>query len=389
MFRLATNNKSFTRMHLTAGAAVLLAFGAAGQQQGQDPMFDLVELGSLGSGETVATAVNDEGQVVGWSQIDGPVSATRAFFWENDGMTDLGTLGGDWSAAFDINNAGMIVGASTVDEGEVRAFYAFEGELFDLNSVRILRPYPVSLRLDASILQLPLPVFNEANAINEDGVIVGRGTLLNESDRAFKLVPTLIFDPDNPSYYYIDLGTLPHADGSAAYGVNEFGDVVGVSGMAAFMFDRDDDRARYLDPFWRDNEAAALSVNDFGEAVGWSAPVGSFHENACLWKDGYRIDLGAGVQFTSRAFSINNEGYIVGSASRIGQHPVVEQEAILWMGYELPVRLFEVTNFGPSEKKLWDGFDVANAISKNGHIVGCGRKVSGRTVAILLVPRFN
>ena len=66
-----------------------------------------VESGSTG---TEAFAVNDSGQLVGFSVIG---DINRAVLWSaTGGFTDLGTLGGTNSTAFGINNAGQVVGSS-------------------------------------------------------------------------------------------------------------------------------------------------------------------------------------------------------------------------------------------------------------------------------------
>jgi probable HAF family extracellular repeat protein len=69
------------------------------------------DLGTLGRGNSSATAINDKGVVVGISELpqDG---VAHAFVYENGLMRDLGTLGHEDSSAADINNHGVIVGFS-------------------------------------------------------------------------------------------------------------------------------------------------------------------------------------------------------------------------------------------------------------------------------------
>ena len=78
---------------------------------------DCTRLGSLGGDETVtfASAINDAGQIVGWSST--AAGKTHAFLTGANGvgMTDLGTLGGENSYANGINNAGQVVGTSDAE----------------------------------------------------------------------------------------------------------------------------------------------------------------------------------------------------------------------------------------------------------------------------------
>ena len=71
-----------------------------------------------------ALAVNDKGQVVGWSGTG--ENNSRAFFWQDGFMLDLNSLlpaGSGWHLieARGINNQGMIVGTAMIN-GASRAF---------------------------------------------------------------------------------------------------------------------------------------------------------------------------------------------------------------------------------------------------------------------------
>jgi probable HAF family extracellular repeat protein len=73
----------------------------------------MVDLGTLGGANSYAYAVNDSGQVVGYSYIPGD-AAFHAFSWTADGgMVDLGTLGGANSYAYAVNDSGQVVGDSS------------------------------------------------------------------------------------------------------------------------------------------------------------------------------------------------------------------------------------------------------------------------------------
>jgi probable HAF family extracellular repeat protein len=73
----------------------------------------MIDLGTLGGSFSVATAVNNRGEVVGYSAVPGDASY-HAFVWTAaSGMVDLGTLGGDLSVARGVNDNGRIVGYAT------------------------------------------------------------------------------------------------------------------------------------------------------------------------------------------------------------------------------------------------------------------------------------
>ena len=70
-----------------------------------------IDLGTLGGSNSYAQALNDRGQVVGFSNLAGDPWSYHAFSWTSgDGMIDLGTLGGGSSIAYAVNDLGQVVG---------------------------------------------------------------------------------------------------------------------------------------------------------------------------------------------------------------------------------------------------------------------------------------
>jgi probable HAF family extracellular repeat protein len=148
-------------------------------------------LGTLNGGNySYATGINDKGQVVGYSTVgqstansstfNGLLGNTiNAFIWNSStGMTSLGSLSAqDNSYATGINERGQVVGYSYgLDNGNYRyrAFMWNNGAMTDLNSL-----------IDPA-LGWTLKV---ANAVNDNGLIVGYGQNAAGQSRAFLLTP--------------------------------------------------------------------------------------------------------------------------------------------------------------------------------------------------------
>jgi probable HAF family extracellular repeat protein len=94
--------------------------------------YEAIDLGTLGGETAFPLALNDNGQVVGYSMTgDGK---QHAFVWENGVMRDLSAAGDMKSAAHVISKSGVVAGTSFID-GTVHVVVWTSGTRTDLGSV--------------------------------------------------------------------------------------------------------------------------------------------------------------------------------------------------------------------------------------------------------------
>lgn len=95
----------------------------------------MVDLGRLGGAASAGNAINNSGQVVGYIDLLNG-GGRRAVLFSGGVGIELGTLGGPQSNALGINDEGVIVGTSySTSVGGVRAFVYRDGRMLDLNSL--------------------------------------------------------------------------------------------------------------------------------------------------------------------------------------------------------------------------------------------------------------
>jgi probable HAF family extracellular repeat protein len=97
-----------TRILLTAAFSLLsvLSVHTANAQK-----YNVIFLGTFGGDQTVATAINDLDEVVGYSQLSVNTGAQNAFLYRNAKLIDLDPNPKDFASwATGINHYGQIVG---------------------------------------------------------------------------------------------------------------------------------------------------------------------------------------------------------------------------------------------------------------------------------------
>lgn len=263
----------------------------------------VIDLGTLGGTQSLARAINRDGDVVGWAYRTGETTP-RAFVWRAGLMTDLGTFGGARSDANDINTAGVIVGSAFDSAGRERGFFWDAGVMHDLGTLGGSQ--------------------SRANAINDQGDIVGMAaTAQDDRFHAF------LAKPNSP---LVDLGTLGGFT-SYAYDVNALTQICGWSQISLST----PESRGFL---WTNGVlktigtlggeySAAFGLNDAGEVVGASTREdGSMA--AVLWRENQLLDLNTLVPANSgwnlyRAWDIDGNGVIVGE----GINPAGQQRPFL------------------------------------------------------------
>ena len=263
--------------------------------------------------DSVALGINDVGQAAGYVQRTG--QPPQAALWADGTHTILDPLHDSaGSQAYAINAAGHVVGWSG-NEFEGRAVLWDRGKLTDLGT-------------------LPGDDQSVAWAINDVGQIAGwsgRGTRMDP------VQATLWADGQ-----ITDLGTLPGGSWSKAWGINDAGQIVGEAesadgGRHAVRWDRG--TIQDLGTLAHGEASRAIGINEAGQIVGWSwrDVQGKPREwgRAVLWDRGRITDLGAlpGDE-ASAALAINEAGQIVGRSGTSDGH----WRAIMWTPGSSPER---------------------------------------------------
>ena len=198
------------------------------------PGVGMQDLGVLDGGTSSrARGINDRGEVVGQSTLprtDPREPQTHAFLWTPaGGMQDLGALGGGLtsSVAYDINNAGQVVGRS----------YSADQIIFPPTDPELLsRAFLWSPGHGMQDLGALSGGHAIAYAINDAGQVVGKSWLATSSPPPYgQNLRAVLWEPGQDIR---DLGGLwvgPY--NSAAYGINEAGQVVGESDLGPAFLD--------------------------------------------------------------------------------------------------------------------------------------------------------
>src|SRR5213595_618517 len=244
------------------------------------------------------------------------------FVWQNNQMRGLPTfLGGNNGFATGANNFGQVVGWA-------------ENGVHDptccCTQVLQFRPAVWTLGPPDQIHDLPLipgDTSGAATAINDNGQIVGISGICDQAVGRHTAKHAVLWESGGVT----DLGTFPAAWWNTPTAINQHGDIVGFAGdpafvegdvLHAFVWTREDG-LRPLKPLKgrtpQHVDSEAYGINEAGQVVGVSCDAQQTDCRAVIWDNGaYPTDLndlkGNSSAFLALAKDINDKGEITGRA---------------------------------------------------------------------------
>jgi len=323
---------------VVAFSLLILSAPAVEKARGAAPSYNVIDLGTFGTIQSAqAFEVNEAGHVVGYA-------ASRPFLWQGGAKIDLGTLGSFGGAATALNEAGQIVGYSRFAVGSpTRAVLWRNGSITNLTPDIPSTDGSTAAAINESgqivgnignggaflwqnNVRTPLGHLGGgatfASDISDDGVVVGSSYTADVTPLGIMQHP---FSWRNG--VMTDLGLLDPSDqdGGAA-GINGLGQIVGSSGST----DPDTYVSTYRAFLYANNtmtalpvpstEAYAGDINDAGAVVGsMRAPGGVSNFHGWVYVDGvvsnlnHLIPQGTGLHI-AYANAINNAGQIAATA---------------------------------------------------------------------------
>ena len=270
--------------------------------------YTITDLGSLGYGVTRALAINNNGQVTGYSYTGATVPEPgtccancytnhktpcvahlyHAFLWANGVMTDLGTLGGNYSQGLSINLSGQVVGSADTKAGPSDSVLWTGTKMTDLTTTALAGLSSATVA-----------------GINDSGQIVGSfGN--NPQSHPFLYSNGTNTDLPEPSY-----ATASGAMGCGVFAIDNNGQILGAC---------DDATSTWHTVLWQNGTVTDLStlsgvqgfgataISHFGLIAGSAqTSTGAYHE--FLYRNGTVTDLGASLPITA---AVNDSGVIIG-----------------------------------------------------------------------------
>jgi probable HAF family extracellular repeat protein len=277
---------------LVALAALVLALILPAAAQ----TYTVTDLGTLGGGSSEASAMNSQGEVVGWSKTG--AGQTHGFVYRASGMVDLGTLaGGAYSYATAINDRGQVLGYGGINASAPQFAERTSSFLWENGSMRTIDGFycPCS--------------FGERYATAAANGI-SRATLIPEVAKSMRgVLYAYRWVDDQASGVVVRPSSLST---SSAYGVNDRGQVVGQRDGRAFLCQNGE--TLDLGTLPGDSASRARGINASGQVIGESIAADGA-SRAILWRAGAMVAVGTlPGDVTSRARGINAAAQVVGDS---------------------------------------------------------------------------
>lgn len=294
--------------------------GTVGQLGALTDIGDLAGAAGVNWLYTKATAINDNGQVVGMS-----LTSPLAYLWDSvAGMTFLGIHPGFyddfygpggtkpfiWSQAVDVNNSGLAIGNSTTGAGLLDADFT-EQRAFVSDGVSMTDLAPITANPNTGLYDV-VKSYSKAVDINDNGYVIlnvdddddgGRhayfwdGTTVNVTAPDGSLVPRLV----RLSWVF--------GQTSEAVAINENNEAVVNSGNTAVYTNITTGFGQVLNQILGDTVARATDINNKAQIVGTSGTLGF------LWEAGAMTRINSLGGSVCNPVDINNVSQVVGSAT--------------------------------------------------------------------------
>lgn len=262
-------------------SAILCAFNANAATE-----CGLTDPHITGYGDVYSVGINDAGQIVGWRWRKPSAGGGRqGFIWSNGKLTILPDSGGHTLLTAAINQRGQVTGMARRADG------SFHGFLWD-----------GSRKIGIETLG---GRDSRGFGLNNHGHVVGYSRTAFERDHAFLWKDGIL----------TDLAEILGTENSAAYAINDAGQIIGGDSIGAFLMDPDG-TVQYLPEF-----SIAHDINEAGQVVG----IG--YAGALLWSNGQTTHLGAlpgafnGTN--SEAYALNETRQVAGYSYAPSRRPAV------------------------------------------------------------------
>jgi probable HAF family extracellular repeat protein len=399
---------SIARLVLMTAAGLAVVAHAGGfdrAEQDQETTYTVDDLPSLGGTRSLGNAINDGGAVAGYSNHEGN-QAREATLWLNDQVHPLGTLGGTnssvpWAGKIKHN---LVIGIAQTNILQPRN---------ETWSCRIFFPAPDNAKYtclgfvweNGEMRDLPTLGGDNgfAAAANNQRQVAGwaettveDGTC--EAPQQLQFLP-VVWDLNTDQVQA--LPPFPGDSSGAATGINDLGQVVGISGDCdqavgrrtarhAVLWDTDGtvkDLGNVGGELW--NTPTAITEN--GDiVVGFGSSPGDDPDNprfrAFLWTEREDVcdklpgtdicDLGTlDANGTAQAWGVNERGQVVGTSCP----PAGLCKAFLWENGEMK-------NLNEVKGDYAHHLDIATDINNSGQFTGRAITDTGDRLAILATP---